>query len=191
MQAEGQIVDRIPGELVADVVGRVAIVRLEIGRIIVPAAGGVALVGIVIIRLSYGVLKPKLETLAGVITSAERRAAIHGARRAFTKGNLPILRQGAVSAGENVAAVRGAQCRRGQVVIAVALQVDGVDVVELGANHPSVSDFPVHTQAGLEGSRIYKIVGGAREAGLQERIRRSPGYLRDGLGGLVGSKNRQ
>src|SRR5260370_41508930 len=43
----------------------------------------------------------------------------------------------------------------------------------------------------LECARIHKIVGRAREAGLQERIGRGAGDLRDGFRGLVGSKNRQ
>ena len=66
-----------------------------------------------------------------------------------------------------------------------------IDVVELGADHPAVSDFLIHAKTGLQRSRILEIVRGAGEAGLQERIRRGAGYRRDGVGSLRGSEDRQ
>jgi hypothetical protein len=115
------------------------------------------------------------------------RTAIQRASRTFPQGDLPVLRETPVGAVEDVAAVGRTQRWQRKIVIAVALQVDGIDIVELSAYHPSVVD----AQAGLEGARICVVVRRSGEAGLEKRIRRHAGERGDRVGRLGGCQGGQ
>src|SRR5947207_15436492 len=119
MQPVGQIVNRPTRKLAADIVAGVSVFRFEVGGVIVAATGGVTLIGIVIEGLRQGVLRTKLNALAGILAEAERPAPIHGTRRALPQGDLTELRQRTVGPVENKAAVGCPQRGQGQVVIAV------------------------------------------------------------------------
>ena len=176
---EWQSHDRVRGELVRDVLVGGSVLGAKIEWIVIRNPNGAALVVVVGERARPGIEGVPLETCAGTVLGGYAQTAVKRTRGRFPHGERPEGRDRPRASVDVRDSRRVVSVDHGQreVKVPIALQVNRVDVMELGPEYEPGSDFAVNPGGEGYRARVPVVIRHSERLRTEEGVGRAAGHL--------------